>query len=244
MQRQVVAGGIVFPLSRARELLAVYADFSLRAPDDLYADCVLTAAPGKPGVFVFNICYSGAPERAEAALAPLRKLGTPLADTLKSVDYVAVQRGSDKTDARVDTVYEKTGFIDGFKPELVAALADGFEARPDRKTTMYFQHCGGAIGRIPATATAFPQRHSTHNMLLIVAWPMKDDPAPHVQYVDNYWRTLQPFTDGFYMNEVSDEPRSVVEANYQGNLKRMRVVKMKYDPGNLFRLNANVAPTV
>jgi hypothetical protein len=34
----------------------------------------------------------------------------------------------------------------------------------------------------------------------------------------------------------------VVDDNYQGNLPRMREVKKKYDPGNLFRLNANVQP--
>lgn len=242
MQRQVIGGSLVFPISRARELLAFYGDFSQRAPDELYADCVLTAAPGKPAVFVVNVCYSGAPTAADAALSPLRKLGKPLADTLKPMDYVAIQRGSDKTDARIETVYEKTGFIDGFKSELVAALADGFSPSAERKTTIYFQHCGGLIGRVAPSATAFPHRRSTHNMLLIIAWPQTADPAPHLKYVNDYWNNLSPFTDGFYMNEVSDESLAVVEANYQGNLARMRALKTKYDPGNLFHLNPNVAP--
>ncbi len=242
MQRQVLGGSLVFPASRARELLAFYGDYSLRAPDELYVDCVLTSAPGKPAVWVLNLCYSGTPDRADAVLAPLRKLGQPIADTIKSMDYVAIQRGTDKTDARIETVYERTGFIDGFRPELIAALAEGFVPSADRKITLYFQHCGGLIGRIPAGATAFPHRRSTHNMLLISAWPGEADPAPGRAYVDDYWRTLAPYTDGFYMNEVSDESPSIVEANYQGNLSRMRAIKAKFDPGNLFRLNPNVAP--
>ena len=82
------------------------------------------------------------------------------------------------------------------------------------------------------------------NLLLIVAWPQSADPAPHLQYVNDYWNKLSPFTDGFYMNEVSDESLAVVEANYQGTLARMRALKTKYDSGNLFRLNPNVAPRV
>jgi len=63
-----------------------------------------------------------------------------------------------------------------------------------------------------------------------------------VRYVKDYWSKLEPYTDGYYTNEVGDEAQSIVDGNYQGNLPRMRVVKKAYDPGNLFRLNANVAP--
>ena len=75
MQRQVVSGSLVFPLSRLKELLAAYAEFSYHAPDDLYNDFIVSLPAGKDGVVVFSLCYSGAPEHAEAVIAPLRKLG-------------------------------------------------------------------------------------------------------------------------------------------------------------------------
>lgn len=244
MQRQVIAGNVVFPLSRASELLPAYADLSLHAPDELYTDCILSAPPGKDAVFIIALCYSGPAERADRTLAPIRKLGTPLADTLKALDYVAVQRGTDRTDPRVYADYEQSGFIDTFDSDLAAALVTGFESSADRRTTVFFQHGGGAIGRIPATATAFPHRRATHNMLLAASWPAENDPTPHRRFVDRYWATLLRFTDGVYVNTMNEAPPEVVEANYQGNLQRLRRLKQKYDPANLFRLNANVRPNV
>jgi FAD/FMN-containing dehydrogenase len=242
MQRQVVAGDLVFPVSRARELLAFYADFSLGAPDDLYTDAILQVPAGKDGAFVIHVCHSGDPADAERALAPLQKLGAPLANTIKSVDYVALQRSWDNTDPRNSGEYLKSGFINDFPGELVEALARGFSPHPGRDTTLFFQHSGGAIGRVATDAMAFPHRRSRLNMFAVVSWPLSIDAAPHIQYVRDYWRTLEPFTDGYYVNEVAGEAQQVVDANYQGNLPRLRALKKKYDPTNLFRLNANVQP--
>jgi len=242
MQRQVIAGNVVFPLSRARELLPAYADLSLHAPDDLYTDCILSAAPGKDGVFVIALCYSGPAEHAERTLAPIRRLGTPVADTLKGIDYVTAQRGTDRSDPRVYADYEQSGLINGFDSHLAAAVVAGFESSAERRTTVFFQHGGGAIGRVPATATAFPHRRATHNLLVAASWPAENDPTPHRRFIDQYWKTLRQFTDGVYVNTMNDETPDVVEANYQGNLQRLRRLKQKYDPTNLFRLNENVRP--
>ncbi len=126
MQRQVIGGDVVFPLARARELLDFYSTFSLEAPDDLYCDAVLHSPPGgKDGAFIMNVCYSGAAADAERVLAPLRKLGKPLNDSIGPVDYVKLQRSSDSTDPRNRGEYLKSGFINGFPP----ASRDG----PDRR---------------------------------------------------------------------------------------------------------------
>ena len=244
MQRQVIAGNVVFPIARARELLGFYRDFSLHAPDELYTDCVISAVPGKDGVFVIQAVYSGTATQADTVLAPLHKLGTPIANTIRSKDYVDVQRAGDRTDPRTENAYGRSGFVDGFKAGLEAAIMDGFEPRPDRQTLLFFQHAGGAIGRVAPDATAFPHRRGTHNMLLRISWPLEQAGTQHARYGEDYWRSLQRFTDGWYTNEVSDESPDIVEGNYQANLKRLQALKNKHDPGNLFRLNANVRPTV
>jgi FAD/FMN-containing dehydrogenase len=244
MQRQVVGGDLVFPISRARELLDFYANFSLDAPDDLYCDAVMNApAGGKDGAFIIHVCHSGPAAEAERSLAPLRKLGKPLADSVQAVDYVALQRSSDRTDPRNEGEYLKSGFINDFPPQLVGALLDGFRPDPGRETTVFFQHSGGAIGRVAPDATAFPHRRSRLNMFSVVTWGLDTDGAPHVAYIKDYWGKLQRFTDGYYTNEVANEPQRQVDENYQGNIGRLTQLKNKYDPTNLFRLNANVKPT-
>jgi FAD/FMN-containing dehydrogenase len=243
MQRQVVAGNLLFPIDRAREIIGFYGDYSSQVPDDLYADYFMQMPPaGKPGICGINVCYSGPADRADALFAPLRKLGTPVMDTIKAQDYVAVQKSTDRSDPRNEGTYLKSGFISDFKPDMVSALVDGFQPDPQRSTVVFFQHSGGAIGRVAKEATAFPHRHSKHNMFAVVSWNLDNDAAPHIRYVKDYWNSLERYTDGYYTNEVGDEAQSNVDDNYQGNLARLRTIKKKYDPGNLFRLNANVQP--
>jgi FAD/FMN-containing dehydrogenase len=245
MSRQVVGGDLVFPISRARELLNFYAEYAATAPEEMYVDAGMAAPPGgRDGIFELGICYSGPPNEAERLLAPLRKLGKPINDTIRPVDYVALQRSGDVRDARNFGTYLKSGFLDDFPASLPADVVDGFRADPDRFTALFFQQSGGAIGRVASDATAFPHRSSRFNMLSAVRWDISRDGAPHVAYGRDYWARLEKYTNGYYTNEVANEPQRQVDENYQGNIGRLTQLKNKYDPTNLFRLNANVKPTV
>ncbi|MGQ0641565.1 MAG: FAD-binding oxidoreductase [Gemmatimonadaceae bacterium] len=245
MQRQVLAGDIVYPIARAKEVLTIFAEYGPQVPDELDLGCVVTLPPGgEPGVALFHLCYSGPASSAERALAPLRKLGTPLADSVKEMDYVAVQRSGDTADPRAQGQYLKSGFIAKFPPELVSAIVDGLAGDPRRGTAVFFQQGGGAIARVAADDTAFAQRDIQANMLCGVGWKHGDDASPHIQWIKQYWAPLERFTHGFYVNDVGDRSDPEVRANYRRNHERLVAAKNQYDPKNLFRLNANVKPTV
>ena len=79
-------------------------------------------------------------------------------------------------------------------------------------------------------------------MFSLIGWPIESDGEPHKTWQREYWSTLEPFTDGYYMNETADEGQEAVNENYRGNYKRLVQIKKRYDPTNLFRLNANVRP--
>jgi hypothetical protein len=70
------------------------------------------------------------------------------------------------------------------------------------------------------------------------------DPEPHLKWLRKYWATIEPHTAGFYTNDVIDETQKQVDGNYLGNYPRLVARKNKHDPTNLFRLNANLRPTV
>jgi FAD/FMN-containing dehydrogenase len=247
MRREVVAGEFSYPLARAREVLGAWGEYAATAPDELYMDPAMVLPPGgREGYISLEVCYSGEQKNLEQALAPLRKLGAPAKDSVTVKDYVEVQRANDTGDSRSLGTYLKGGFISQAPGKLVDAIVDGFVGHPDRVTILFFQHCSGATSRLPENATAFAQRDSLANMMVVTGWPQgKVDPAAHMQAARTYWSTLEPFTRGFYINDLAREVTAKdISSNYRGNYPRLLKLKQTYDPTNLFRLNANVRPNV
>ncbi len=246
MQRQVMAGQIMFPLARARDVLRVYGEYGARAPDDIQLDFVMALPPGGAvGAVGFNVCWSGDPAGLDRALAPVRAIGTPIADDVKAMDYVALQRSGDINDPRASEGYLKSGFITGITPGLIDAIVNGFAGHPTRSTALFCQHSGGAINRVAASATAVPQRSALGNLLCFVDWKFGEDGSQHVEWIKRFWSGVERYTDGFYVNDTEiDMTDAAIRANYKQNHDRLVQIKNRYDPTNLFRLNANVQPTV
>jgi FAD/FMN-containing dehydrogenase len=245
MQRKVMGGEIVYPIARARDVLAMMGDYALRAPDELSLGFAMAQPPGNdPGVAVIDVCYAGDPSGYERAMAPVRRLGQPMADTVKSMDYTALQRSGDVTDPRAQGIYLKSGFIPALGGDLINAIVTGFPAHPTRGTATFFQMAGGAIGRVGANATAFPARDTFANLLTASRWRFGDDATDHMRAIREYWATLEKYTHGFYVNDLEpDHSATAIQSNYRTNHNRLVAVKNRYDPKNLFRLNANVRPT-
>ena len=244
MQREVVHGVFAFPWAEAKQAMNFFAEYADQAPDEMQVDGGLGGSIGKdPSVFI-SVVWSGDPARTEQLMAPIRKAGNPVMDKVQPIDYVALQRSGDYDDPRAFSGYMKSGFTGTLTPELVDDLVDHFEHRPDRATRVIFQQSGGAIGRVAPDATAFAHRESKHNMLSFVSWKYGEDGSDHVRYIKSHWARMEPYTRGFYTNDLFREDAAVVNANYRQNFPRLQRVKQAYDPGNLFRLNANIKPKV
>ena len=243
MSRKVIAGNVMFPLSELRNVLNFYADYSASCPDELYMDFIAVSEPGsKNGIAIIHACYSGPVEQAEAVLAPISKAGKFFQNTIGSVDYTAVQQSSDNDEPRVIGQYLKGGFVSEIPEGLINEMVAGF--KPEFGLFLLFQHSGGAINRIATDATAFPHRYALANLICAVSWPLAESRDPYLAHLREYWSNMEKYTYGWYTNEVGDEKPVMVNKNYQGNYARLLKIKNQYDPGNLFRLNANVRPTV
>ncbi len=243
--RQVVAGDRYWPVARAREVLELWGEMAPEAPETLQIDPVIVHPPGgEPGVAGFGTCFSGPVSEAERALRPLDRLGPPMVDTVARADYQDVQRSGDIADPRAMGQYLKGGFINALPPELARIAAEGLEPHPGRVTVLFAQQSGGAIARVPTSATAFSQRDVLGNLLCITSYPHGTDGSGHRAWARNYWEAIDPFTYGFYVNDLEPtHSQAQVQANYRENLARLVRVKDRYDPKNLFRLNANVQPS-
>lgn len=242
MSRKVIAGNVMFPLSEMKNVLNFYSEYAASCPEELYLDFIALSQPGSSdGVVGMHACYSGPVEKADSALAPIAKAGKAFQNTIASVDYTAVQRAFDDNEPRVTGQYMKGGFVEKIPAGLIDEMVNGF--KPEFGLFLLFQHSGGAINRVAADATAFPHRYAVANLVCASSWPVAESRESYVAYLRKYWSAMQKYTYGWYTNEVGDEKPAVVNSNYQGNYERLLKVKKQYDPGNLFRLNANIRPT-
>ena len=100
--------------------------------------------------------------------------------------------------------------------------------------SMYPLH--GAINDLSNTDTAFPHRHGNALWLLLNAkWNIQDEEAIHVEWILNLYRDLTPFLPKrVYVNMPMSELPDFLEQYYAQNLPRLREVKTKYDPENIF----------
>jgi FAD/FMN-containing dehydrogenase len=106
----------------------------------------------------------------------------------------------------------------------------------------WFQHMGGATARIAPNATAYVHRSAAFNFGVMY---IGEDPAQNdekITAVREYYYEMQPYMSGFYTNLNEDDEKKTW-GNYGENYPRLVEIKNKYDPTNLFRLNANIRPS-
>jgi len=118
---------------------------------------------------------------------------------------------------------------------------DGAEPFPGRNTLWLFQPAGGAIARVANTATAFSHRSVTHDFIFPISWVVDGSADKHRRYAEQFWRGVKKHLHGFYNNDMAGAVTSgEVAANFGENYQRLARIKSRYDPSNLFRLNANI----
>jgi len=251
MEPHVYSGSVVFPLSQAKQVLRAYADYSAEAPDELHADCFINVVGAlEDSTIQVNVCYSGEEGNAERLLAPIQRFAQVRSNTVKRTTYVSAQGADDHPDPRGATAPRAardsaylSGLLRGIDASLIADVVTGLHPMSGRVQRMLFQHAGGTIGRVSSTATAFPHRYVTHNMILAMSWPVDAAAAANKSAAHDFWQVLKKHTHGFYNNDLAgEETAEAVVANYGDNYARLVQVKTQYDPQNLFRLNANVVP--
>jgi len=239
----VVGGLVLHPFSRAAEVLTFYDEFMRTAPDALVAAAVLMTGPDGNKACGIAVTHVGDLAEGERVLAPLKQFGPPVLDAIGPMPYLAQQAVVEQAMPPNFHNYWKAEFISEVSADVIEHAVDAFTRVPSPISSILFFPIRGAASRVAVEATAFPHRGGYH-MGIYSLWSDSTANAPNIAWVRDLWTTIQPFiAGGVYVNELGeDEGSDRVLLAYGANYARLAQIKARYDPDNLFCLNANILP--
>jgi FAD/FMN-containing dehydrogenase len=242
----VLAGMVLHPMAKAREVLRFYRDYARNCPDALTAFAALmTSHEGDPVVAIV-VGYIGDLAEGEALVAPVRKFGSPLADTIAPMSYVQLNQMFDAAFPYGGVQrYWKSSFLKQLGNDVLEILIDRAATMRSPMSMVGFFHVHGAATRVDPNETAFGLRSDQWDYDVISQWTDPVESAGHIQWTREFWTAVEPFATGeVYVNHLDAEEGTRIRAAYSDNFGRLVALKNKYDPTNLFRLNQNIKPTL
>ena len=243
----VVAGMVLHPIAKAKEVLRFYRDFARGCPDEALAAAALMTAPDGTPVVAVIVAHIGDLAAGERVVAPVRRFGAPLLDTIAPTSYAQLNT---LFDAAVPYGGVQRYWKSSFLKELGDEMLDIMIARTTKflspMSMVLFFHMHGAATRVDRDATAFGLRQDQWDYDVISQWTDPGETARHVEWTREFWNAVEPFATGdVYVNHLdAEEGTTRIRAAYGGHYDRLVALKNKHDPTNLFRLNQNIRPTV
>ncbi len=248
----VFAGLVFYRGEDVAQVLNGFHEAAAAAPDELSMAINMTTAPplpflpeeihGKPIVAVLGV-WSGRPEDGDAATQPFRGLAPVVADVFSPMPYVAMQTLLDPLYPRGMWNYFRSAFFTDLDETTIAALVTSYAEAPNALSELHIHHLGGAMGRVPAEATAFGTRDREYILNTVARTPGPDNFDTVVEWARSACAALGPDAAS-YVNFTGEASEERVRASYPAaTYARLASVKGRYDPTNLFRLNQNIRPS-
>jgi FAD/FMN-containing dehydrogenase len=250
----VTAGPVFYPGDRAEEILRFYREFVRDLPDELTTLANLLTAPPAPflpeewhGKKLVGLigCHAGDPDEGAKAMQPLRDLGDPVADLVGPMPYAQMQGLIDALYPRGTNTYMKAGYMRELDDAAIETLTRNHQEATSPASEIHVHHFGGAVARVEDDETAYGERQAPF-VLNILA--ITHEPGPldeHIDWAQRLYTDIEPsLTGGAYINFLSAEGEERVQAAYGAEkFARLRELKGRYDPTNLFHLNQNIPPS-
>ena len=241
----ILGGMLLYPLSKARDLLRAYRDVARTAPDALTVFAAMLHAPDGTPVVGFVICYNGPADEGERAIKAMRDFDKPIAGEVGPMPYTALQGMLDDGFPSGLQVHWRSEFLASIPDDLIEAAVSAFERVPSPLSALMFEQFGGAVQRVAADATAFDNSDAEFNLVIVSRWADPADAEKNVAWARATSEAARPFTNGrVYVNYIGagEAPDRVRAAFSKEKFARLVDVKRKYDPKNVFRMNQNIPP--
>ncbi len=245
---------VPYPIEQAAQVLRGYRDLVRDLPDELTVDYGIERfAPddeipaelhGVLNAGVFGM-YAGPVEEGLEALQPFRELGTPYFDATGPYPFLGVQTMLDPKFPDGVRRYWKALYLDELTDSIIDGIVQRAVAAPSDGTLTFMRHLGGAMGRVPAGATAFGDRRAQFMLSIDSSWDDAADDEVNVAWTRAFWNDLEPWSGGrtyFNFPGAHEEGDAALRASYGPNYERLVDVKTTWDPDNVFHSGQNVRP--
>jgi FAD/FMN-containing dehydrogenase len=246
----VLAGDILLPYSRdvPRSLVPVL----LAAPDELTAMPTIVLASqdpaipdqhrGRPVVYI-SVAWSGPSGAGERALAPLRALAAPIIATVTWQPYPALFSPVDRDEEPTSGVSSRALFLDALDDTTIDVIERWLTEADAPRAIVQLRVLGGAMARVPGNETAFGWRDRPVLLWLITPYEEIGRAAEIEAWTAAFHADLPADGPATYVNFMGDEGADAVRDAYPGpSYARLRELKRRYDPDNVFRANHNIRP--
>jgi FAD/FMN-containing dehydrogenase len=248
----VLAGPIFWPMEDSAGVLRFYREWIADAPDELMTIVIHRKAPAVPyipselhGRLVVGVacCYAGPVDEGEKVVRPLKQFSTPVLDLCVPKPYVEHQGMFDASYPHGWWYYIRACDVAELSDEVVDITVEHSLRIHSPLTSFPIWQQGGAVARVGEDETAFNGRNAGHTFNIAVATATADGFDEEREWSRTFWSALQPHHTSVYVNFLMEEGgERIREAYGQAKYDRLKGLKRRYDPDNLFRLNQNIPP--
>ncbi|MEK6153645.1 FAD-binding protein [Flavobacteriaceae bacterium 3-367] len=249
---EILAGLVFYRMSDAKKVVRFYREYIKEVPDALGTWLLFRKAPisaqlpeeihGEP-IVAIAITYNGPISEGEDYSAPLRNIVPPVADLVKTRTYTAWQSSLDGAWGNGFHNIWKGHYFMEVTDEIVEVLQRNVP-QGSPYSDVKIQHLEGAFGRMPEHATAFGNRKSRFGMVIQTRWLDSLRTTEQELWTNRLFNELkQKGTGKVYVNFMDNEGENRVKDAYSDStFIKLKKIKKKYDPENLFRKNQNIKP--
>jgi FAD/FMN-containing dehydrogenase len=248
----VLAGPIFWPMEDSPAVLRFYRDWIADAPDELNTIVIHRMAPSLPiippemhgrPVVAIGVCYAGSIEDGERFVAPMRAFGSPLLDLCRPSRFVDHQAMFDASLPTGYWYYFRSCDVAELSDGVIDTVAEGALRMKSAVNTFPIFHLGGAVARVGDDETPFNGRRAGHTININATTTTAEGFDEERAWSRGLWEALTPYHTSVYVNFLLDEGEERIRQAYgPAKYDRLKALKTKYDPGNLFRLNQNIPP--
>jgi FAD/FMN-containing dehydrogenase len=237
----VLGGLLLYPREMAVAVIRHFRDYMASAPDELTAYAVLLHGPdGSPLVGVIP-CFCGDVTDGERILQPLRRFGSPILDGIQAMPFPVMQSLLGPSFPDGNHNYWKSTLQRELPDDAISAIVEHSNRLSSPLSFVVLEYYGGAAGRVPSDATAFPHRTLPWDILFIAQWTDPAQTNMHRDWARSGEEILRPFSQNAHLLSALDvESEDVIKTAFGPNLTRLAAIKRKYDPTNFFRVNQNI----